>query len=93
MRKVILILCLISLTGCIDFRVLEKWDNARVKQKYERERKAYYDKETPAQKALRDENRKICIQLAELPENIAKGSQKMDMILRDCMKERGSPLF
>ncbi len=32
MKKVILILCLINLTACIDFRTLEKWDDARVKK-------------------------------------------------------------
>ncbi len=87
MKKVILILCLINLTACIDFRTLEKWDDARVKKKYERAREAYYAKETPEQKRLRKINRKICFDVS----GAYSGSWDQSLF-RDCMKERGSPL-
>lgn len=53
-----------------------------------RQRAAYYAKETPAQRALRDKNRKICLELS------GGYSGNWDQIqYRSCMKERGSPLF
>ncbi len=82
-RSYIYILSLISLTSCVDFRTLEKWDDARVQKKYEKARKAYYDKETPEQKRLRKKNSDICFKL--YPSDIEKNKQ--------CMKERGTPDF
>ncbi len=83
MKKIILILCLINITSCIDFRTLERWSDARLIREYEREEKAYYDKETPEQKRLRKQNNKICFKL--YPSDIEKNMQ--------CMAERGTPDF
>ncbi len=81
-----------NLVGC-DLRDIERWSNARLLKEYEQEEKAFYDKETPEQKRLRKINDVFCTQLAERPENKAKGGRWMDNVLIDCMKKRGSPMF
>ena len=87
------ILLLMSLAGCIDLRLIEKWDDARAIRNYDRKEKAYYEKETSEQKRLRKINNVFCTQLAEKSENREKGGYWMDSVLKKCMKERGSPMF
>ena len=67
-------------------------------EEYDREAKAYYDKENYEQRELRKKNQTTCREIAKKKypnETIWEGDNglKRDFLYKNCMRENGSPVY